>query len=72
LGLLASSVTKILANKIVSLYLIFFSKIVYLYRFKGYIFEYCCPPLPRTHTNCTTEIPAILNGTNVFVNPISL
>jgi hypothetical protein len=27
--------------------------------------------LPRTHTNCTNEIPAILNGTNVFVNPIS-
>jgi hypothetical protein len=30
-------VTKILANKIVSLYSIFFSKIVYLYRFKRYI-----------------------------------
>ncbi len=27
--------------------------------------------LPRTHTNCTNEIPAILNGTNVFVDPIS-
>ncbi len=27
--------------------------------------------LPRTHTNCTNEILAILNGTNVFVNPIS-
>jgi hypothetical protein len=26
--------------------------------------------LPRTHTNCTNEIPAILNGTNVFVDPI--
>jgi hypothetical protein len=24
--------------------------------------------LPRTHTNCTNEIPAILNGTNVFVD----
>ena len=35
---IASSVTKILANKIVSLYSIFFSKIVYLYRFKRYIF----------------------------------
>ncbi len=31
---IASSVTKILANKIVSLYSIFFSKIVYLYGFK--------------------------------------
>jgi hypothetical protein len=27
--------------------------------------------LPRTHTNCTNEIPVILNGTNVFVDPIS-
>ncbi len=27
--------------------------------------------LPRTHTNCTNEIPAILNETNVFVDPIS-
>jgi hypothetical protein len=27
--------------------------------------------LPRTHTNCTNEIQAILNGTNVFVDPIS-
>jgi hypothetical protein len=26
--------------------------------------------LPRTHTNCTNEIPAILNRTNVFVVPI--
>jgi hypothetical protein len=43
---IASSVTKILANKIVSLYSIFFSKIWYLYRFKRYIFEYRCPPLP--------------------------
>ncbi len=42
---IASSVTKILANKIVSLYLILFKKIVYLYRFKRYIFEYHCPPL---------------------------
>jgi hypothetical protein len=44
---IASSVTKILANKIVSLYSIFFSKIVYLYRFKRYIFEYRCPTLER-------------------------
>jgi hypothetical protein len=42
---IASLVTKILANKIVSLYPIFFSKIVYLYRFKRYIFEYRCPLL---------------------------
>ncbi len=27
--------------------------------------------LPRTHTNCTNKIPAILNGTNMFVDPIS-
>jgi hypothetical protein len=45
---IASSVTKILANKIVSLYSIFFSKIVYLYRFKRYIFEYRCPTLLMT------------------------
>jgi hypothetical protein len=34
-----------LVKKIVSLYPIFFSKIVYLYRFKQYIFEYRCPTL---------------------------
>jgi hypothetical protein len=38
-------VTKILAKKIVSIKTIFFSKIVYLYRFKRYIFEYRCPSL---------------------------
>jgi hypothetical protein len=27
--------------------------------------------LPRTHTNCTNEIPAVMNGTDVFVDPIS-
>ncbi len=47
---IASSVTKILAKKIVSLYAIFFSKIVYLYRFKRYIFEYRCPPLVNSRT----------------------
>ncbi len=47
--LIASSVTKILENKIVSLYSIFFSKIVYLYRFKRYIFEYRCPPLGKNN-----------------------
>ncbi len=26
---------------------------------------------PRTHTNCTNEIPPRLNGTHVFVDPIS-
>jgi hypothetical protein len=25
----------------------------------------------RTHTNCTNEIPAWLNSTHVFVDPIS-
>ncbi len=42
---IASSVTKILENKIISLNSIFFLKIMYLYRFKRYIFEYRCPPL---------------------------
>jgi hypothetical protein len=27
--------------------------------------------LPRTHTNCTNQIPAVLNETNVFVSLIS-
>jgi hypothetical protein len=27
--------------------------------------------LPRTHTNCTNEIPAVLNRTKEFVDPIS-
>jgi hypothetical protein len=36
---------KILPNKIVSLYSIFFSKIVYWYHFNQYILEYPCPPL---------------------------
>jgi hypothetical protein len=26
--------------------------------------------LPRTHTNCTNEIPAILNGTDLFADSI--
>ncbi len=47
---IASSVKKILANKIVSLYLIFFSKIVYLYRLNPYIFEYRCPSLCIVNT----------------------
>jgi hypothetical protein len=42
---IASSEKKILPNKIVSLYLIFISKIVYRYCFNRYIFEYRCPPL---------------------------
>ncbi len=37
-----------MVKKIVSLYPIFFSKIVYLYRFKRYIFEYRCPTLGYT------------------------
>jgi hypothetical protein len=44
---------KILVNKIVSLYSIFFSKIVFLYRFKRYIFEYRCPPLVKPHVQYT-------------------
>jgi hypothetical protein len=27
--------------------------------------------IPRTHTNCTNKIPVVLNGMNVFVDPIS-
>ncbi len=27
--------------------------------------------LPRTHAKCTNEIPVILNGTNVFADPIN-
>jgi hypothetical protein len=42
---IASSVKKILPNKIVMLYSIFFSKIVFWYRFNRYIFEYRCPSL---------------------------
>ncbi len=56
---IGSLVTKILANKIVSLYSIFFSKIVYLYRFKRYIFEYRCPPLVSTCSFCWLSRSAI-------------
>jgi hypothetical protein len=42
---IASSVKKTLPFKIVSLYSIFFSKIVYQDRFNRYIFEYRCPSL---------------------------
>jgi hypothetical protein len=42
---IASSVKKTLPYKIVSLYSIFFSKIVCQYRFNWYIFEYRCPSL---------------------------
>jgi hypothetical protein len=44
---IASSMKKMLPNKIVSLYSIFFSKIVYQYRFNRYISEYRCPPMPK-------------------------
>ncbi len=33
-----------------------------------------CQPVevtPRTHTNCTNEIPAEYNNTDVFIDPIS-
>jgi hypothetical protein len=45
---IASSVKKTLPFKIVSLYSIFFSKIVYQYRL--YIFEYRCPSLVGVYT----------------------
>jgi hypothetical protein len=54
---IAASVTKILVKKIVSLYPIFFSKIVYLYRFKRYIFEYRCPTLMLTNLDSKRTIP---------------
>ncbi len=33
----------------------------------------CAPVevIPRSHKNCTAEIPALSNGTEVFVDPIS-
>ncbi len=40
-----SSVKKTFPFKVVSLYSIFFSKIVYQYRFNRYVFEYRCPSL---------------------------
>jgi hypothetical protein len=43
---IASSVKKTLPFKIVSLYSIFFSKIVCQYRFNRYTFDYRCPSLP--------------------------
>jgi hypothetical protein len=27
--------------------------------------------VPRSHRNCTKKIPALLNGTEIFVDPIS-
>ncbi len=42
---IASLVKKNFLNKIVLLYSIFFSKIVFRYRFNRYIFEYRCPSL---------------------------
>jgi hypothetical protein len=42
---IASSVKKTLPYKIGSLYSIFFSKIVWQYRFNRYSFEYRCPSL---------------------------
>jgi hypothetical protein len=44
-----------LAKKIVSLYSIFFSKIVYLYRFKRYIFENRCPSLGTVPAHCASD-----------------
>jgi hypothetical protein len=62
-------------QKIVSLYSIFFSKIVYLYCFKRYIFEYRCPSLEGSNYpvlgspisvggrgECPNKIPAGQSG----------
>ncbi len=54
---IASSVKKILPNKIVSLYSIFFSKIVFRYRFNRYIVEYCCPSLLLGHPHSPIPPP---------------
>jgi hypothetical protein len=40
----------------------------------GAVYETKCSPVevvPRTHTNCTEEIPVAINGTDAFVDPIS-
>ncbi len=38
-----------------------------------YIVTKCSPVevVPRTHPNCTEEIPVTFNGTDAFVDPIS-
>jgi hypothetical protein len=54
-----------LANKIVSHYSIFFSKIVYLYRFNRYIFLYRCPPLLASiplHVAGTHAVAAVFSA----------
>jgi hypothetical protein len=40
----------------------------------GAVYVTRCSPvqvIPRTHSNCTEEIPVSVNGTDAFVNPIS-
>jgi hypothetical protein len=40
----------------------------------GAVYVTSCAPvevIPRSHKNCTEEIPVVLNGTDVFVDPIS-
>jgi hypothetical protein len=40
----------------------------------GAVYVTKCSPVevvPRTHTNCTEEIPVVINGTEAFVDPIS-
>ncbi len=64
--------TKILANKIVSLYSIFFSKIWYLYRFKRFIFEYRCPPLLTTVDHIHLHKRANFIGNDSLVQGIHL
>ncbi len=65
---IASSVKKILPNKIVSLYSIFFSKIVYQYRFNRYIFEYRCPPMSISN-NFRIETSKIFSFYLLFNEP---
>jgi hypothetical protein len=40
----------------------------------GAVYVMSCSPvevIPRTHSNCTEEIPITVNGTDAFVDPIS-
>jgi hypothetical protein len=40
----------------------------------GAVYVTRCSPvemIPRTHSNCTEEIPITINGTDAFVDPIS-
>jgi hypothetical protein len=40
----------------------------------GAVYVTRCAPVevvPQSHKNCTEEIPALMNGTEIFVDPIS-